>query len=170
MPKRSDNKWPDGPGPTFPPDDSETGRFPGDVDDDRTRVGGRSGPVQSPEPAGPGASSDHTVVYRPPQPVETPEAAFAWLVAVEGDAKGKTFNLAKGQNLIGRHPECSIRFHSPFISNFHAVVRIKEGVAKVWDLGGDNGTSVNGNQITAVELNDGDRIELPGQVLVYKKV
>jgi hypothetical protein len=173
MPKRSDDRWPGDAGPTFPPDEPRNAGFPGGPGDDHTRVGGGpgGGPRRSPESAAPGAPSDHTQVYRPPQPVEAAPVSFAWLVAVEGDAKGKTFNLFEGQNLIGRHAECTLRFHNPHISTFHATLRLKDGGAKLWDLGSTNGTRLNGAEVTAaVELKDGDRLELPDQVLVFKKV
>jgi len=99
------------------------------------------------------------------------EGLFSWLVAVEGDYKGKMFQLFKGQNLIGRGDRCHIQLSDDSVSEIHAVIKVVEDRYSIWDLGSTNGTKVNGEQLTSErELVDDDRILVGGQKLVFKRV
>jgi pSer/pThr/pTyr-binding forkhead associated (FHA) protein len=64
--------------------------------------------------------------------------------------------LGRGQKndiVVGRTPG------SP-VSSEHAEIRIRGGHCELEDLGSTNGTFVNGHQVRAAELHDGDRVEL----------
>ena len=116
---------------------------------------------------------DGTRVLRPLE-VAAPDAndpTFAWLVAFDGKMRGKVFDLLRGQNLIGRGGQCHIVVTDDFVSEFHAAVREKDGRFVFWDLGSANGTTVNGEEVTAARaLTDGDRITLGKQVFIFKQI
>lgn len=68
--------------------------------------------------------------------------------------------LNDSELLIGRHPDCAIRFDTGSLSRKHARV-VKEGArCFLEDLASRNGTKVNGDPITErVLLQDGDSVE-----------
>ena len=67
--------------------------------------------------------------------------------------------LATGANLIGRAPECVLRFNSPRVSRVHARILVGDMGATIEDLGSKNGTVVAGRRIAGVvPLRDGDEV------------
>jgi len=102
---------------------------------------------------------------------EAREGLFAWLVATEGEHKGKFFQLFNGTNLVGRKDECHIQLSNQFVSGLHCVIRAKEGIYHIWDLGSVNGTKLNDEALTsAQELKDEDRILIGKDKFVFKRV
>lgn len=141
---------------------------PWEAGDDRDETSVHDERAHTPAAASP--ADETRVISRERQDADTGEL-FAWIVAVEGNYKGKMFRLFDGQNLIGRGDESHIQINDRHVSEMHAAVRHKDGAYLLWDLGSTNGTKVNGVEVTAaLELNDGDRIEIGKQVLVFKKV
>lgn len=81
------------------------------------------------------------------------------------------FDLAPGETVIGRSPECHITIEDPLISRQHARIVVASGVATFYDLGSRNGSRVNARMVTEpLLLADGDRIRLGTQELVFLKV
>jgi DNA-binding response OmpR family regulator len=72
-------------------------------------------------------------------------------------------SLRAGRTIIGRAPECDIVIEGRLISRQHAAIT-RAGLSYVLeDLGSHNGTTVNGQRISAPwALRDGDQIELGG--------
>ena len=60
---------------------------------------------------------------------------------------------------LGRSPENAIRIDDPSVSGRHAELILVGGTCYLKDLDSTNGTQVNGESITAVELRAGDRIQ-----------
>lgn len=91
----------------------------------------------------------------------------ACLIVVAGDSVGSTFHMDGGDLLIGRAPTASMRIRDDEISRKHA--RIFQVGPEIWieDLGSANGTRVNGDLITRVALQDGDKIQV-GTTTVLK--
>jgi hypothetical protein len=80
------------------------------------------------------------------------------IVANENHA-GRVIPVNVPSFMIGRAEGCNLRSQSPLISRHHCVIQINNDVVTVSDLGGGNGTFVNGNQITSVQtLKDGDKL------------
>ncbi len=78
------------------------------------------------------------------------------------------FDLAPGETVIGRSPECHITIDDPLLSRQHARIVVNNGVAVLHDLGSRNGSRVNGRLLVEpTPLNDGDRIRLGTQELVF---
>lgn len=90
---------------------------------------------------------------------------MATLVLLQG-GEAKTFVIDSDETVLGRHPECSVHLESNMVSRKHARV-LREGVRHyLEDLGSGNGTTVNGQQVTAKTLlNHEDRIKM-GPILL----
>ena len=100
-----------------------------------------------------------------PSPVPDPEPAPAvattttvqnWkLSVVEGHNLGKEYLLYKDEMVIGRidpdsglYPDLDLEDQDDgYVSRRHAIVRLRDGVVSVEDLGGDNGTIVQNRRI-----------------------
>lgn len=79
----------------------------------------------------------------------------AWLKPLAGGANVKV----SGDVLIGRSEECDLVLKGGYPSRKHARLSLREGAARLEDLGSSNGTFVNGERILEpVSLNDGDRL------------
>jgi pSer/pThr/pTyr-binding forkhead associated (FHA) protein len=61
-------------------------------------------------------------------------------------------------NMIGRSPENSIRLEDVSVSGRHAELALMRESCYLKDLGSINGTLVNGQPVTGVQLRAGDRI------------
>lgn len=90
------------------------------------------------------------------------------LVHVQGTEMGRVRELAKDITLIGRSIEADLWLGDDGVSRQHARF-LKEGsVFFLEDLESANGTFVQGERITRVELKDGDQIQLgPGAIFRY---
>jgi hypothetical protein len=81
------------------------------------------------------------------------------------------FDLAVGETVIGRSPDCHITIDDPLLSRQHAKIIVTGTGATLQDLGSRNGSRVNGRlTVGAVDLADGDRIRLGTQDLVLFRV
>lgn len=79
-----------------------------------------------------------------------------WVVA-----KGRTFRLTEGENVVGRDPECIVWLDSDSVSRRHARIVVDSAQRRVSldDLVSKNGTQLRGNPVRErVELCDGDEI------------
>jgi nucleoside diphosphate kinase len=93
------------------------------------------------------------------------------LVVVGGVARGKEFELALGDNIIGRDPSATIVLEVNGVSKRHMKITISPETAFLEDLGSSNGTFLNGKMVLRSTLSDGDKITLPNVILqlVYVK-
>jgi pSer/pThr/pTyr-binding forkhead associated (FHA) protein len=82
-------------------------------------------------------------------------ASMTWLAGTAGAAAGQTCHLKEGNNTIGRDASNAVVLDDPYTSRQHAVVRVEDGKAHLFDLGSSGGTKVNGKDIGGgrVELN-----------------
>lgn len=78
------------------------------------------------------------------------------------------FDLAPGETVIGRSPECHITIDDPLLSRQHAKIVVSATTATLHDLGSRNGSRVNGRMLVEPQLlHDGDRLRLGTQELVF---
>jgi pSer/pThr/pTyr-binding forkhead associated (FHA) protein len=75
-------------------------------------------------------------------------------------------DLAEKTYTIGRSPENSIRLDDTSVSGRHAEIAMRAETCYLKDLGSTNGTLVNGQPATQVQLRAGDRIQF-GKVEAY---
>lgn len=70
-----------------------------------------------------------------------------------------TFESAAGLCIVGRGKEATFRIDSKDVSRKHAAIAVEATGVTIEDLSSANGTSVNGQRITArVPLEDGDKV------------
>ena len=66
--------------------------------------------------------------------------------------------LHPGDSIAGRAPTCELVLDDVSVSRRHARFTVTDTGCTIADLGGRNGTYVNGDQVTTAQLIDGDRI------------
>ena len=77
--------------------------------------------------------------------------------------KGKTYQLAEGDTIIGRDPRSDLWLDADGVSRRHAIIRVDSTNRRVTleDLGSTNGTFVGRAPVEGeVALSDGDRIQV----------
>ena len=78
---------------------------------------------------------------------------WGWLLA----PGGSDLPVRPNRAVVGRGPECDLRFDDPEVSRLHAVIWRESGRVWLIDLGSSNGTTVNGvpvDDITEVSAGD----------------
>jgi pSer/pThr/pTyr-binding forkhead associated (FHA) protein/outer membrane biosynthesis protein TonB len=86
-------------------------------------------------------------------------------ITVEVITEGKkpysnNYPLNKGIITIGRSHDTDIVLDDTFVSKMHCEIKFKGGAVILEDKGSRNGTFVNGQKATAVELASGDKIQI----------
>ena len=122
--------------------------------------------------AGGAGAVDETALESPAQRVLRKPSALGgksiYLTVIEGDLKGKSFDITGiGTYTIGRK-ECDIVLDDEKVSRKHAsVVIIREGQYAVQDLASRNGTFVNGVRLTRRNLQHNDLIRIGNTTLRF---
>jgi DNA-binding winged helix-turn-helix (wHTH) protein len=79
--------------------------------------------------------------------------------------------LPAGDTLFGRDQDAGVWIDDAAVSRRHAQIVVRDGRATLEDLGSKNGTFHNGRRMTrAVELSDGDRIEIGRASMVFREL
>jgi hypothetical protein len=81
---------------------------------------------------------------------------------------GRTYPLSIGSTVIGRGDQANLRLPDVGISRRHARIDFDGGQVVLTDLGSTNGTSVNGQRVSAVALNPGDMVQLGTTTLTFR--
>lgn len=81
---------------------------------------------------------------------------------------GRTYPLSVGSTVIGRGDQANLRLPDVGISRRHARIDFNGGQVVLTDLGSTNGTSVNGQRVSAVALNPGDMVQLGTTTLTFR--
>lgn len=76
--------------------------------------------------------------------------------------------LTSPVTIIGRSASADLHLDDPGVSRRHAELQVTGDVVRLVDVGSTNGTTVNGEQVGATTLHEGDRIQVGGTVLVYR--
>jgi pSer/pThr/pTyr-binding forkhead associated (FHA) protein len=94
---------------------------------------------------------------------------FRRATVIEGDKKGKTFDLSE-ELIIGRGDKCGLVLDDSYVSQMHARLFARDGSIMVEDLGSTNGTYLNRRRITSpTELQRGDQVKIGKTVLEMRK-
>ncbi len=91
----------------------------------------------------------------------------AYLIVLAGADVGRMHKLQDGETTIGRSQRADIRVDDDSISRLHVKLRMSGASVEIEDLNSSNGTLVNGERISAVGLQDGDKIRL-GDTTILK--
>lgn len=84
----------------------------------------------------------------------------ASIVLVSGERSGEEFVLEQASTTLGRGDSAELRFEDPSMSSEHAALEFFGAGIRLRDLGSMNGTLVNGSEVKAAELKNGDRFRL----------
>jgi hypothetical protein len=88
-----------------------------------------------------------------------PSQVYAWLQFLDADASRVPVSLASVR--IGRHQDNDIVLQNKTVHRQHAILHMNPDKRfLINDLGGENGTMVNGERCVQCDLQDGDLIEL----------
>ncbi|MEY3013293.1 MAG: hypothetical protein RIT45_2028 [Pseudomonadota bacterium] len=100
-----------------------------------------------------------------PAPAET--GTPMELRVVSGPDRGKIHRLDDGEYLVGRGLDCHIVLADPAVSRKHFRVVRRGETCEVIDMGGANGTNINGSRASRHALQPGDQIEVGTTVLEF---
>lgn len=93
-----------------------------------------------------------------PQSISSPEAPATVVRLTVGD---RTVALTEGTHVVGRDPAATVWIDAPAVSRHHERVVVRGGRVTIEDLGGRNGTFVNGERLTnAAPLADRDEVRI----------
>ena len=101
-----------------------------------------------------------------PQQVTAEFRAKGWLLSRSGPLAGTRFPMPEGATRIGRAPDNDVVVDgadAATVSLYHVQISREGGTCSVRDLGSTNGTWVNGERITQVEISPPGIIQLGSQ-------
>ncbi|MBR5077928.1 MAG: FHA domain-containing protein [Victivallales bacterium] len=99
-----------------------------------------------------------------------PVHPFNRLEQLNGEAKGKLYDLDQETMKIGSAPDCAIIFNDAVISHYHVALDCRpDGSTWIKDLGSRNGTKVNGSPLST-NLNDSARLLKDGDVITISYI
>ena len=80
------------------------------------------------------------------------------------------FELRPGEHVLGRSEEAQVRLDAPGVSRRHARIVVTSEEATIEDLASKNGTFVGERRLEGPSaLQDGDRVRLGSQLLVFRR-
>lgn len=92
---------------------------------------------------------------------------MARLIVLQQTAPPRQVALFKLPYLIGRAPSCDLVLDNPQVSRAHAVMEQAGDAIQIRDLGGTNGTYVNGQRVESCTLGNGDEIKVGACVIRF---
>lgn len=102
------------------------------------------------------------------EPVERPaDMPNAWMEGVGGAMMGHRAILTQPDTLVGRSTACDVQVYDPKVSRRHFLIRFGNGAFFLQDQNSSRGTRINGEQVMAQRLKDGDHIEIGDSELVF---
>ena len=91
------------------------------------------------------------------------------VVIVEGAGKGTRFDLGeRTSHKVGRGPECQVKLPDPSASKLHCVIEPDGASWQIRDMGGHNGTLMNGRRIKQEPIKPGDQIKVGQTTLMFE--
>lgn len=100
-----------------------------------------------------------------PQQYGSPQEITATLSVDDGS--GRSYQLQRGSNVIGRGQDAAFRLPDTSVSRRHVDIYFDGHSAVLHDLGSTNGTTVNGSSVQTWQLADGDVIHVGHSTVVY---
>lgn len=110
---------------------------------------------------------DDSAPMAPPRH-QAPAGKALDLKVVSGPDRGKVHHIGDGEHLVGRGLDCQIVLADPAVSRKHFKVRRQGDQALLEDMGGPNGTKVNGEKRARHTLEPGDEIEVGMSVMEFQ--
>ena len=95
---------------------------------------------------------------------------MANLTVIQGQDRGKVFDLRGTQLVLGRDPNCDVPLVDHSVSRHHAEMRVEAGQFHIIDLNSSNGTFVNSVRVSEAAVRPGDQIRLGSVILAMGRV
>jgi signal transduction histidine kinase len=95
---------------------------------------------------------------------------MANLTVIQGQDRGKVFDLRGTHLVLGRDPNCDVPLTDHSVSRHHAEMRVEAGKFHIIDLNSSNGTYVNSVRVTEAAIRPGDQIRLGSVILTLGRV
>lgn len=97
---------------------------------------------------------------------------YGWLVVVEGRQPWRQLLVTReeGRWIIGSAEDCGFILDDEKVEPHHASLRLKDDQLHLTDLDTAWGTRVKGQEISRVELQDGDEIQIGAAVLKFRRL
>ena len=92
----------------------------------------------------------------------------ARLVVSEGPGRGDALELADGEVVVGRDPECDLVISDPAASKRHLSIVWEDEAFHVRDLDSIHGTRLNGEPVDTAPLSDFDKLQIGAATLVIE--
>jgi len=96
---------------------------------------------------------------------QLPEGKRLSLAVINGTDAGNVYRIEKPRTTIGRSG-ADLTINDTEASRLHAVVEVRDSVIRLEDLGSTNGTLVDGEKITAVDLNNQSEFQIGGTTIM----
>ena len=90
-----------------------------------------------------------------------------FILHVDGDRK--VYDFDDDVVTVGRGQDSALRIHDRLASRVHCRIEQKNGRCQVKDVGSQNGTFVNGEQILSTEIRSGDLISIGGTRIFFER-
>lgn len=123
------------------------------------------------EPSSDGGYQEYVEPARPISP--SPAAPRSYRQRPYLDVDGDHYPLMGAITIIGRDDDVDVVLDDSGVSRRHSEIRVTNDgphlVASLSDLGSTNGTFLNGERITSVHLDDGDRITVGRTSLIFRQ-
>jgi hypothetical protein len=87
----------------------------------------------------------------------------------QGETLSRRETIAQDIIKIGRDPKSHLRVDDEAAGRMHAVVEVQSDITLI-DLGSESGTLVNGARVNKCKLNQGDKVQIGGTVVVLERV
>jgi uncharacterized protein len=106
----------------------------------------------------------------PKSQIRSPQSAIvmAFIKFTSGPHEGEIVALDKAKVMFGRHQTCDGLIVHPTVSREHFSIEQTGGIFFLVDQGSGNGTFVNDERVSWVELEDGDNIQAGPFTLIFK--
>jgi pSer/pThr/pTyr-binding forkhead associated (FHA) protein len=95
---------------------------------------------------------------------------IGWLVSFTLKKEGEDFRVYEGRNLLSGDSKDDIFINDPSISSPHCMLLYRGGKIILRDEMSTNGTIVNGEEISEIELKDGDLIKIGRTELKFRTI
>jgi len=92
----------------------------------------------------------------------------AQVTVLAGPDTGRRFQLAAGNQTIGRGSGCDVRLTDTLVSRMHVRLFLMPGSAEILDLGSANGMTLNDEPVTRSAWLPGDRLRIGDTVLLVE--
>ncbi|MEM7100778.1 MAG: FHA domain-containing protein [Pseudomonadota bacterium] len=108
--------------------------------------------------------------FNPRADVSSIQGAGAFLLAASEDLDQEIYQLLVGESTIGRGAHNQIIVSDSTVSTSHARLSVQPEGVTLTNLLATNGTLVNGDSISSVRLEDGDKIQLGRACFIFKDI